>query len=200
MDLIIGRRGDARDDGVGILEPRLHALEVQDGEPAEPRQLAGEAGVDDGVHRGREDGDLERQATERLIEANVGGFDGLRPGGERDVLEAVRRADAVDLRTEAPPTRRGSLSLGHPGAGLRRHIHRCPTSLRPALTPSLPAADLGPRAAVPPPAVELELEPARPLRIREVIADPLEGRAIPRPDDRPMRLVERQPARAVVLV
>ena len=42
LDLTVGRRGDALEDRVGVVVAGLDALEVEDGESAEPGELAGE--------------------------------------------------------------------------------------------------------------------------------------------------------------
>ena len=98
-----GAVGDPLEDRVGIVVAGLDALEVQDREPAEAGQLAGQPGIDDRVHRRGEDRDREVDAAERLGEVDVGRLDGVGAGRERDVLEAVGRADRVDLRVEDAP-------------------------------------------------------------------------------------------------
>ncbi len=100
LDVGIRRRGDLAEQLVRVVVAGLDALEIEDRETAESPELPGEPGIDDGVHGGREDRDGEIDAGERLGQVDIGRFDRVRAGGERDVLEAVRRADRVHLRME----------------------------------------------------------------------------------------------------
>jgi hypothetical protein len=109
LDVGIGGRAIARDD-VGVLEPRLHPLQVEDGEAAERREGPREAGVHHGVHRGREHRDRQADPTDLRREVDVRGLDRVRPGREGDVLEAVCRTQRVDLGAEDTA-----------GGGLRGH-------------------------------------------------------------------------------
>ena len=102
---VVGRR-DPLEDRVGVVVARLDALEVQDGEPAEPGERAGHPRVHDRVHRRGEDRDREVDAAEGLGQIDIGRLDGVGAGSERDVLEAVGRADRVHLGVEDPSTRR----------------------------------------------------------------------------------------------
>ena len=106
LDVAVGGGGDSLEDRVGVVVAGLDALEVEDREAAEAGQRAGHPGVDDGVHRGGEDRDRQVDAAEGLGEIDVGRLDGVGAGGERDVLEAVGRADRVDLRMEDAALRR----------------------------------------------------------------------------------------------
>ncbi len=54
-----GRSGDAFQDHSRVLVAGLHTLEVHDGDPAQAVQLPGEAHIDDGIHRGRQDRDAQ---------------------------------------------------------------------------------------------------------------------------------------------
>ena len=105
LHLVVGRRRDPVEDLVGVVVAGLDAFEVEDREPAEagsrrrtgrrrrrpsPTATIGMPSVD---------------AAEVLREHDVGRLDRVRAGGERDVLEAVGRADRVDLRAEDPPVR-----------------------------------------------------------------------------------------------
>ena len=65
---------------VRVVVARLDALEVEDRDAAQARQLAGEADVDDGIHGGREDRDAQAQAGELDAGVDVGGLDRLGPG------------------------------------------------------------------------------------------------------------------------
>ena len=94
----------------GVVVAELHALEVEEREPAEAGELGGQPDVGDRVHRRGDDRELEADAAEVLREDDVGRVDRVRAGGERDVLEAVGRADRVHLRAEDPPVRQ---RLGH---------------------------------------------------------------------------------------
>jgi hypothetical protein len=100
LHFAVGRGGDLREHCIGIVVPSLNTLEVQDRQPTETSERPGEARIDDRVHRGREDGDRERNAAEIKGEVDVGGLDRVGAGRKRDVLEAVRRPDRVDLRAE----------------------------------------------------------------------------------------------------
>ena len=61
LDLVVGRGRDPLEDLVRVVVAGLDALEVEDREAAEPRERAGEPGVDDGVHRRRQDRDRQRR-------------------------------------------------------------------------------------------------------------------------------------------
>ena len=65
LDLGVGRRGDPREDGIGVVVAGLDALEIEDREAAEARQLPGHPRVDDGIHGGGEDRDGELDPGER---------------------------------------------------------------------------------------------------------------------------------------
>ena len=97
LDVVVGRRGDPFDDRVGRLVARLDPLEVEDRESAQPGQLAGESGIDDGIHGRSEDGDGERDARQVEPRIDVGRLDGRRTRGQRDVVEAIRRTKRIDL-------------------------------------------------------------------------------------------------------
>ena len=107
LDVAVGCGGDPLQDGVGVVVAGLDALEVEDRETAETRELAGHPHVDDGVHRGGQDRDLERDAAERLREVDVRRLDRVRSGRQRDVLEAIGGPDRVDLGMEDAPAGRG---------------------------------------------------------------------------------------------
>ena len=97
MDLIVGRCGYPRQDGIGILVANLDALQVEDGQAAQAGELARKSRVDDRIHRRRQDRDLEWQATKRLREVHVRRLDRDGTGRQRDVLESVGRSQLVDL-------------------------------------------------------------------------------------------------------
>ena len=120
VDLVVGSGGDRGEDLAGLVVAGLDALEVEDRQAAEPGQPAGERGVDDRVHRRREDRDRELDAAEDLAQLDVGRLDRVGAGRERDVLEAVGRAEVVDLRAEDAPVGRGAGGLvehGRPPGG-----------------------------------------------------------------------------------
>src|SRR5205814_2167954 len=99
--------GDPCENDGRVLVSGLDALEVQDGQAAESRELAREANVDDRVHGRRQDGDSKLEAAEALLEVDVARFDGFRSGRERDVLEAIGRTDRIDLGSKAASPRAG---------------------------------------------------------------------------------------------
>ncbi len=134
LDLGVGGGGDPLEDRGRVVVAGLDALEVEDGEAAEAGEHAGAPGVDDGVHGGGEDRDAERDAGEVLLQRDVVRLDGLRAGRERDVLEAVGRADRVDLRAEVAP--RGRLDASG-DRGCRRSIDHVALLCR-RLTDGLP--------------------------------------------------------------
>ena len=68
LHLAVRRRDDPVDDLGRVVVPELDALEVEDRQAAQPRQLAGQAHVRDGVHGRGEDRDPELDAAERLAE------------------------------------------------------------------------------------------------------------------------------------
>ena len=107
MDLVVTCGRDPLEDRPRVLVPGLDPFEVQECEPAEPREDPGAPRVDDRVHRGGEHGDRERDAAEVLGQADVVRLHGLRARCERDILEPVGGADRVDLRTEGAPRCRG---------------------------------------------------------------------------------------------
>ena len=107
---VVGGGDDPVQDLGRVLVAELDALEVEDREAAEARQLAREAHVRDGVHGGGEDRDLEADAAEVLRQDDVRRVDGVGAGGQRDVLEPVGRADRVHLGAEDPAVRQ---RLGH---------------------------------------------------------------------------------------
>src|SRR5688500_9761858 len=100
MDLVFRGRGDAGENLIGFVVAGLDSLEIQDGETAQAGQLAGEASVDDRVHRGGEDRDRKGNTAHVDGQVNVGGLYCARAGRERDVLKAVGRANRIDLRVE----------------------------------------------------------------------------------------------------
>ena len=77
LDLVVGRGGDPLEDLGRVVVPGLDALEVEERQAAQARQLAGQADVRDGIHRRGEDGDLEVDAAERLREDDIRGVDGV---------------------------------------------------------------------------------------------------------------------------
>src|SRR5581483_1063471 len=113
---------DTPEDVIRLVVAGLDSLEIEDRETAEPGERGGEADVDDRVHRRGEDRDRERQSAEDLIERDVGRLDRVRAGRERDVLEAVRRPDRVDLRAEGTTSGGGdwARALDHGSSSLDR--------------------------------------------------------------------------------
>ena len=201
LDLVVGRRGDAGEDLVRLVVARLDALEVEDREATEPRQRPGHPRIHDGVHGGREDRDREVDAAEDLGEIDVGRLDRVGARRERDVLEAVGRADRVHLGPEHA-SRRGTRGRGRGGGlGTLDHVALlCRLTVGCLSTPSLPARQLRrPEVRPGPGSVEGQLEPAGALRLGQVVADPLDGGPVARPDDLLVGLVEVVPAGVVVL-
>ena len=82
LDVAVGCRRDPLEHAVRVVVARLDALEVEDGEPAEPGERAGQSRVDDGIHRRGQDRDRELDAAERLGELDVGGLDRVGAGRE----------------------------------------------------------------------------------------------------------------------
>ena len=114
LDVAVGGGRQPLEDRVGVVVAGLDALEIEDREATEAGQRTGQPGVDDRIHRGSQDRDRQVDAAEDLGEVDVGRLDGVGAGGERDVLEAVGRADRVDLRMEDAPLR-GTRRLGGGG-------------------------------------------------------------------------------------
>ncbi len=102
LDVAVGSACDLLEDGARVIEARLDALEIEDREPAESRQGSRERRVHHRVHGRRQDRDREVDAGKRLAEVDVGGFDGVRAGRKRDVVEAVGLPDRVHLRAKDP--------------------------------------------------------------------------------------------------
>ena len=136
VDIGIGCRGDPLEHLVGIVEPSLDPLEIEDGQAAEPCQLPGHPRIDDRVHRRGEDGDRQVDAAERLGEVDVGRLDRIGARRERDILEAVRRTDGVDLGPEGAACGRRSACFGY--VGPVDHVALPAASRWAASTPSLP--------------------------------------------------------------
>ena len=97
---VLGQLRDALELGVGVLEARPDALEVQDGQAAEladdPRRL----GRDDAVHRRGEQRELEAVVAELPGDVDVVGVARAPRGHDRDVVEAIGAAGllpAADL-------------------------------------------------------------------------------------------------------
>ncbi len=200
MDVVVGRRGDPGQDGIGIVVTGLDALEVEDRQATEAGQLGGQADVDDGVHRRGDDRDGQVDPAQDLVEADVVGLDRARAGRQRDVLEAVRRPDRVDLRVEDPALGRLTRGGDHQGidgctqSRLRRA--RASASRRqPAVYQ--PAGRDQPVRRRP---SRLELEPGRPVGVDQVGLDPPDRVAIGRPDDDLERRGGCDPAQRIVLV
>ena len=97
LDAVVRGGGDPLQDLVGGVVARLDALEVEDRQPSEPPQLGRQPHVRDRIHCGGQDRNLERNAAEVLRKDNVGGINGVGAGGQRDILEAVRGSDRIDL-------------------------------------------------------------------------------------------------------
>src|SRR5206468_2451624 len=83
-----------------IVVARLDAFEVEDGEPPEASESTRERRIDHRVHRGREHRNAEGDPREHLGKIDVVGLDRIQAGRERDILEAIRRPELVDLGTE----------------------------------------------------------------------------------------------------
>jgi hypothetical protein len=120
LDRIVGRGRDPFEDRVGIVVAGLDALEVQHREATQPGQLAREARIDHRVHRRGDDRDRERDPGQRTGDVDVGRLDRLGAGSQRDVLEAERGAEVVDLRAKRAARR----ERGRRGAGRGRGRHR----------------------------------------------------------------------------
>jgi hypothetical protein len=67
----------------------LEALEVHNGEGAPLACLDREAGVDDGVERGGDDGMIESQVLDAEVDISEFRVDGDVTGGDRDFVEPV---------------------------------------------------------------------------------------------------------------
>ncbi len=98
LDLVVGRGGDPRQDRVGLVVACLDTLQVEDRDTTQTSQLTREPDVDDGVHGRRQHRDAQVQASEVDRGVHLRGLDGLDAGRQRDVIEAVGRADGVDAR------------------------------------------------------------------------------------------------------
>ena len=184
LDVAVGGRRDPLEDRVRIVVARLDTLEVEDRQAAEPRQRAGHPRVDDGVHRRGEDRDRQVDAAERLGQVDVGRLDRVGAGRERHVLEAVGRPDRVHLRVEDAPlrgARSGSLADG------------APVRVDHGAESTEPATPVGRATRLDPLAVERQLEPGGPIRVGQVVADPLDRGPVARPDDLLVGLLEGMP-------
>ena len=182
MDLVVGGGRDPLEDGVGIVVARLDAFEVEDRETAEAGELAGHAGIDDGVHRRGEDRDRQRRCRQNVWarSTSAGSIVSVPGASETSSKPYVGRM----VSTLEWKTRRWAAAAIRDGRR-RRPIDQC----RPSCAASRWAAccrestsDPGRRtvcvsgidaAAA---AVERQLEPGGPLRVGEVVADPLDRR------------------------
>ena len=132
LDVAVGGRRDPLEDRVRVVVARLDALEVEDRQPAEPRQRAGHPRVDHGVHRRREDRDRQ---------VDAGRTSG--PGRRRRARSCRCRA-----RARRPRSRRSAGSCppsnGRPGAARRPSARsRTGAPVRSITGPSLPAGHAG---------------------------------------------------------
>ena len=157
-----GAEAMPREDRVGLLVARLDALEVEDREPAEAASSPATRGVDDGVHRRREDRDRERRCrrTSDARSTSAGSMVSVPGASETSSKPYVGRMP-VDLRMEA---RRCAAPSGVCVVAVRSITWpSCAASLWAALAPSLPAAT---RLGRGPAAGGQLAEPARALRVR----------------------------------
>ena len=122
---LFGQRRDAVELLVGVLVARLHALEVEHGEPAELAHGDGEGGVDHAVHRRGEARKLERVRTELPGDVDVLGVARATARHDGDVVEPVGAATlfaAADLYFHAVLLRGARTRLnkrpGHRRAGV----------------------------------------------------------------------------------
>ena len=99
--LSVGGGRDPLQDFAGIFVTRLQSLEVQNRQAAETGQRSREIGIYDRVHGRGEDRDLESEAADLGRRIDVCRIERLRPGRERDVVEAVCRAKGVRFRPSA---------------------------------------------------------------------------------------------------
>ena len=80
-----------------IFVARLHAFEIQHGEPAEFAHRDGETHIDHAIHRAGQDRDLEFERLRILARQTPGDIDFVRinrdaAGDERDLVEPVGHA------------------------------------------------------------------------------------------------------------
>ena len=197
LDLVVGRGGDPPEDRVGLVVAGLDALEVEDREPAEPGELAGDA-----RRRRRRPSPTRGSGWRASMPANVcarstsaGSMVSVPGASETSSKPYVGRI----VSTFEWKTRRCAAPIR--GVRRRRSVDHV------ALLCRLTVGCLWPRVYQRPTAVTgprlpsgRQLEPGRALRVGEVVADALDRRPVAGPDDLAMGLVERQPAGAVVLV
>ena len=111
LDLAVGRGRDPAEDLVRVVVAGLDALEVEDREPAEAASAPANRGSTTASIAEARIGMPSVDAAERLAELDVGRLDRGGPGRERDVLEAVGRAEGVDLGPEDPSIGAGAGGL-----------------------------------------------------------------------------------------
>ena len=121
LHFVVGRGKDLGEHLRRVLVAGLHTLEIQDREPAEPREDAGERGIDHRVHGGGHDRDLEPMPQNDWPSSTSLGSMVFGAGRQRDVFEAVGRSDLIDLRVEGRQRARSAAAGRAAGAVLLDH-------------------------------------------------------------------------------
>ena len=100
LDVTLRCGADGRKVREWIVVSEPETLKVDAGQTAEFVQQAGSCWRDHRIHRGGDDWHGEGDAAEVLGEINIRWICGVRPWGERDVIEPESGSEVVDLGGE----------------------------------------------------------------------------------------------------